>query len=38
MRIKGLDAWGISEKISEQARRVRDLGKGQTLRFHRWLS
>lgn len=38
MRIKGLDAGGVCEKIGEQARGVRNLRKGQTLRFHRWLS
>jgi hypothetical protein len=38
MRVEGLDAGRVSEEIGEQARGMRDLGKGQTLRFHRWLS
>jgi hypothetical protein len=38
MWVKRLDAGRISEEIGEQARGMRDLAKGQTLRFHRWLS
>src|SRR5579863_4896002 len=38
MWIERLDARRVCDEISEQASRMRDLSKGQTLRFHRWPS
>src|SRR5205807_3482628 len=38
VRIERLDAGGICKKVRKEPGGMRDLGKGQTLRFHRGLS